>query len=131
MLVHTVETRVTRRMKKHPFGDLGVFNCVCKPLSSQTTRIIKVKKPQREPGHEDRVCCQQRKELWKRRSEKMRGKGRKDDKRANWERNLAGNESVAVWQCVLPTSGNARTGWHTLRICKRGFCSQSSAGVVR
>lgn len=55
-----------------------MFHC----LRAQTIRIIKVKKPLRKPGHEDRVCCQQSKELWKRQSEKMREKGRKDDKRA-------------------------------------------------
>lgn len=43
-------------------------------------------------------CVASREKSWGRDSEKMRGKGRKDDKRANWERNLASNESVAVWQ---------------------------------
>lgn len=46
------------------------------------------------------------------------GKGRKKDKRAKQERNLASNESGAVWRWVLPTSGNARTGWHSLTSSK-------------
>lgn len=55
--------------------------------------------------------------------------GGEKDKRAKQERNLASNESVAVWHWVLPTSGNARTGWHALRSCKQGFCSLGT-GVV-
>lgn len=76
MLLHTNETRVSRTVK---IAELGSERCVslfaCKQLSAQPIRIIKVKKPLRKPGHEGRVCCQQSKELWKRRSEKMRGKG--------------------------------------------------------
>lgn len=94
----------------------------------------KRKRPLRKPEQEcnvktQRGCCQQRKGPWKRQREKMREKKRKKDKRAKQERNLASNESIAVWQWVLPTSGNARTGWHSLRSCKRGFCSLGT-GVV-
>lgn len=37
------------------------------------------------------------KNSWTWRRERTREEGRTDDRRANRERNLAGNESVAVW----------------------------------
>lgn len=57
----------------------------------------------------------------------MTEKGKKD-KRAKQERNLASNESAVVWQWVLPTSGNAQTGWGSPRGGKQSFCSLGTGG---
>lgn len=65
------------------------------------------KRPLREPGPESKVKegAASREKSHERESEKMKGKGRKKtekkmkaDKRAKQERNLASNESIAVWQ---------------------------------